>query len=275
MAGGLETSASSDHKRRWWIRGLVSGVVVLFAGLGIYSYFAKLEAQESQGAAEASQEAEKKQKLVAEQNARRAKDEAIAAKNSLLISVVRSFSDSPSEAAAMLREVESSDPTTVLGWSDAASSVAFQPRNLRLILGGEKKKISTAIFGPEGEHVLTVSRDGTVRIWNADGSGEPIGLEKRVVGIEGAAFSPDGHRVRAVLTRGIILDWNIFDIRTSLWRSSSFCHSGRQRMILLGEDESLAKQNHRRCQRLIRLCESHSEIQCKNAVDAEFSISRP
>jgi WD40 repeat protein len=67
-----------------------------------------------------------------------------------------------------------------------------------------KHSVETAMFSPDGKRVVTTSRDGTVRVWNAD-DGTEIALLKAGF-VHYAAFSPDGKRI-AVVASG----------RTALW----------------------------------------------------------
>ena len=55
--------------------------------------------------------------------------------------------------------------------------------------------VNTAAWSPDGTRVVTASSDDTARIWNADGSGQPIVLEGHNGVVETAAWSPDGTRV--------------------------------------------------------------------------------
>ena len=38
------------------------------------------------------------------------------------------------------------------------------------------EKVTSVAFSPDGNHLLTGSRDGMARVWPVDGTGEPIVL---------------------------------------------------------------------------------------------------
>jgi WD40 repeat protein len=62
-------------------------------------------------------------------------------------------------------------------------------------LRGHSASINSAAFSRDGSHILTVSADGTARIWNADGHGESVVLRDESGPIRSAALSKDGARV--------------------------------------------------------------------------------
>jgi WD40 repeat protein len=79
--------------------------------------------------------------------------------------------------------------------SEAHSSVANSFPQLLAILQGHTSAISSAVFSPDGQRILTGSDDGTARVWNA-ASGEPLAtLEGHTGFIRSAVFSPDGQRI--------------------------------------------------------------------------------
>jgi hypothetical protein len=64
-----------------------------------------------------------------------------------------------------------------------------------LQLTGHKDLVSDAVFSPDGRRIATVSRDRTVRVWDA-ATGRAIMLYKgHDDEVETAAFSPDGTRI--------------------------------------------------------------------------------
>src|SRR5258708_5983788 len=73
---------------------------------------------------------------------------------------------------------------------------AWRALRERHILVGHEYAVNGAAFSPDGELVVTVSTDKTVRLWQTE-TGAPIGMP--LIGhadrVTGAAFSPDSRRV--------------------------------------------------------------------------------
>ena len=74
----------------------------------------------------------------------------------------------------------------------------------RAILKGHQGRLTTAQLSPDGEQVLTASTDGTARIWQADGRGEPLVLSGHKGSLACASYSPDGKRVLTASTDGMV-----------------------------------------------------------------------
>jgi WD40 repeat protein len=55
--------------------------------------------------------------------------------------------------------------------------------------------------------VVTASSDGSIQIWRADGTGEPVTLRGPAGGVLGAAFSPNGAMVAAAFADGTARLW--------------------------------------------------------------------
>ena len=111
-------------------------------------------------------------------------------RNLARMSAARQMQDDPTLALSILRELEGSDIPEE--W-DALTRRALNEGVARTVLL-HPVPAQTAMFNAAGDRVVTMASDGKVRIWNADGSGDPaiIGVH---TGALGAALSPDGKLV--------------------------------------------------------------------------------
>jgi WD40 repeat protein len=65
------------------------------------------------------------------------------------------------------------------------------------------------VFSPDGKRVVTGSGNGLVRVWDADGSGEPTVLRGHRGFVVGAVFSPDGSRFVTTGDDGTARVWSM------------------------------------------------------------------
>ncbi|MBN1205086.1 MAG: CHAT domain-containing protein [Myxococcaceae bacterium] len=96
--------------------------------------------------------------------------------------------------AALLVLLEVREPEQHLAWTQAALEVLQQPL-ASAVLRGHRGPVRTAALSADGTRVVTASKDGTARVWRADGTGLPRVLEGHGGEVLAAAFSPDGRRV--------------------------------------------------------------------------------
>ncbi|MFE8604846.1 nSTAND1 domain-containing NTPase [Archangium violaceum] len=112
------------------------------------------------------------------------------------------LNEDPTLASLVLREVR--HPEMTPDWTQAAIDTLRNALNT----ASWPDFVIRLGFSPDGTRVVTASEDGTVRVWQADGQGEPVvlrGHERKVVW--SALFSPDGTRVVTASGDGTARVW--------------------------------------------------------------------
>ncbi|XYH98713.1 protein kinase domain-containing protein [Sorangium sp. So ce1128] len=137
-------------------------------------------------AIDASQEAAR-----ADQEAAHAQAEAREARNATRMATARELHTEPTTVLAILREIE--PPNVPRGWAVLARWALYS-RVARAVLSHPDWAMHAG-YSPDGEHIVTACADGTARVWNADGTGEPVVLRGHEDYVSSAAFSPDGKRI--------------------------------------------------------------------------------
>lgn len=85
------------------------------------------------------------------------------------------------------RQVAVSSEETVRVWDVESGALVF--------LGRHEDRVTSVAFSPEGSRVVTASRDGTARVWNVRGHGEPVVLRGHQDIVWSARFDSTGGRV--------------------------------------------------------------------------------
>ena len=111
--------------------------------------------------------------------------------------------------------------------------------------------LSGAAFSPDGTRVVTTYWDGSARVWNVDGSGEPLVLGDQGVEVLSAAFSPDGTQIVTASADHSVRVWSIDwkDLIERLRPVTDACLTATQRIRYLGESPSEARAADESCRR--------------------------
>jgi WD40 repeat protein len=69
-----------------------------------------------------------------------------------------------------------------------------------VVLRGHQEEVAAAAFTPDGRHILTASKDGTVRRWEATVEG----LRRRLAQVAGGGLPPEVRQVYLGESAGIL-----------------------------------------------------------------------
>ncbi len=127
------------------------------------------------------------QRMQALASERRSRDRELAALAANLLAANR-----PTEAALVLLEVPLPDDTPTA--NDTLRRALHEPLTLAR-LSGHTGDVQTAVFSPDGRHVVTASFDQSARIWDAATGELQATLASHAGVVWAASFSPDGRRV--------------------------------------------------------------------------------
>ncbi|WP_437984360.1 nSTAND1 domain-containing NTPase [Sorangium sp. So ce117] len=127
----------------------------------------------------------------ADEEAVHAQVEALQARNATRMVTAHEQQADPTSVLAILREIE--PPDVPRGWA-ALARWALHSQVAHTVLS-HPDAVLFAGYSPDGLRIVTGSYDKIARVWNADGTGEPLVLRGHEDRVYSAAFSPDGKRV--------------------------------------------------------------------------------
>jgi WD40 repeat protein/serine/threonine protein kinase len=178
--------------------------------------------------------------LRASQEARRAEEQAIQARNAGRMAAAREHQSDPTLALALLREIDPSHPPK--RWEELARSAIHQ--GVARVVLIHPDRLYSAAFSRDGKYVVTASGDGTARVWSADGSGQPLVLAGHRDAVWSATFSPDGKRVVTASGDNTARVWNadgsgqplvLAGHRDAVW-SAAFSPDGKRVVTASGDN---------------------------------------
>ncbi|WP_437540591.1 protein kinase [Sorangium sp. So ce367] len=179
----LAVVALSERARRLR-RRLAMGVIATLGAIALMVSFLAVRADRH--ATRAEQQAAR-----ADQQTARAQAEAREARNATRMAAARELQLDPTTVLAILREVE--PPNVPRGW-DFLARWALHSWVARVVFT-HPDFVLRAAYSPDGKHIATACADKIVRVWNADGTGEPLVFRGHEAPVNSVAFSAEGRRI--------------------------------------------------------------------------------
>ncbi|MEZ4314701.1 MAG: WD40 repeat domain-containing protein, partial [Polyangiaceae bacterium] len=194
--------AERTRRRR---RLLVGGIMAFLALFALSVSFLGLHARRQAARAdtearEAQRSAEEAQKSADEANKRTTE-----ARNATRVASAREHQSDPTLVLALLREMEPAGELPPR-WQELA--VWARSQGVASVVLHQPDIVSLAAFSPDGKRIVTASWDRTARVWNADGTGEPLVLSGHQEVVSCAAWSPDGKRIVTASRDRTVRVWN-------------------------------------------------------------------
>lgn len=215
--------ARAQQRRLRKIAAAAIFIATLVGAAAVVAVIARSQALAAQRDAEAARRSAE----AAEKKASEERDEA----NDLRVMAgYRALGSRGDTAGAMKLLAAVKKPEARGSWIQDANH-AIQKNALFVTLRGHRGALRGAIFSADGKRILTASDDHTARIWNADGTGEPLVLGEHRGAITYAAFLPaENPSAARVLTTSL-------DGTARLWSASSGAPTS---IVLAGRDGASA-----------------------------------
>src|SRR5262249_17807514 len=101
-----------------------------------------------------------------------------------------------------------SPPNPVVMIWDGTPLSPEEKKDQALTLVGHQDPVLRVVFSPDNHSLAPASRDGTVKIWNADTGRELFTFRGHTALVGAVAFSPDGRQIASGSWDGKVLVWN-------------------------------------------------------------------
>ena len=206
-AFGKASLAERDRGRR-----LRAALIALFATAAVVTSYVAWQQSLARKAAqratlEATQATERAEHASAEATSanRHAEQSAFRARDAARLAAAHVHTEDPTLQLVLLRDLEAKEPLPE--WAPQARS-ALHAGVASVVIEQREGRLWSAVFSPDGRRIACGSDDNAVRVWSADGAGEPLVLRGHTGPVYGVAFSPDGARIASATRDATVRIWN-------------------------------------------------------------------
>lgn len=123
------------------------------------------------------------------------------ARDAARVLAAQAVAHDPTRVLSILREVESADPSRVPGWLGRATTLCQLGTFARHELLGHLGAVTGSGFSPDGQHCVTASAYGELRVGQAE-TGQSLAELSLGSSIRDLAFHPDGTQLALALDAG-------------------------------------------------------------------------
>jgi len=201
------------RRNRALVTSIMVVLIVLIAGIVVSTIFAigqaraRTQAEQARGIAEEARAAEAKQRQIAEEETKRAKELAETQRKQLYFNHI-ALADAAyrNSNIGRVRKLLDSCPDDLKGWEwDRLNYVSDQSI---MTLRGHENFVNCVAISPDGKRIVSGSSDNTAKVWDADSGEEIMTLRGHQYDVLSASFSPDGKQIVSAGDYGEIKVWD-------------------------------------------------------------------
>ncbi len=188
-----DLSVRERQRRRNLVMAVIASLAVVVVAVSVLAFQAKQETKRAE-----------EQTAIAEAEKAETERNAVRARNATRIATARAIQQDPTTVLSILREIEPGPLPQ--GWAELAQMA--RDRGIAQVVLLHNMALNSAVWSPDGRHIAAGGHDKTIRIWNADGIGEPQSLRGHTERVYPIAWSRNGQRIVSGSADKTVRVWN-------------------------------------------------------------------